>query len=455
MPAAPRQTAVVPIDGDEVDSIIPLPNFSGPTLNHVHQPKRTVPMERPEKIEERTKAPKREFSVKSLIRETSSRFFGSGAGTNKKERKLEHIDDVNTIASRTASKHWVSIAGRKKSVVLFGRASVIGADIEGRRESVMTLQNNLKTTLAQTENPSTTVIDPNSAFMRRWDLFMVILLCFTALVTPFEIAFLRASDAKTDAWWRFLFAVNRLVDIGFLVDMLVQCFVKYFDPHTGVWVTNLSCIRFKYFKSWFAIDLVSILPFDSLALGLGEDSNFSKLRGIRVMRLLRLIKLLRVLRSARIFKRLVALVDWSHSSLMLFKFVTIILVQAHWFACLWRMSPLFCELGGMRTNWISASDKFSSASRWDEDKQEFIFESGVGSLYFASFEFALAAMVISYGEFAPANTLERIIALLAFIIAGSTYAYVIGAICGVIATMDMASQQVSGSSAASVLSEWV
>ena len=55
------------------------------------------------------------------------------------------------------------------------------------------------------------------------------------------------------------------------------------------------------------------------------------------------------------------------------------------------------------------------------EREEFFFDVSPGELYFACFEFALAAMVISYGEFSPANTLERIVALGAFVVAGSTY----------------------------------
>jgi hypothetical protein len=46
-------------------------------------------------------------------------------------------------------------------------------------------------------------LDPD---MRRWDLVTVLLLGFTAVVTPFEIAFL---DTSVDG----LFVVNRLVDL--------------------------------------------------------------------------------------------------------------------------------------------------------------------------------------------------------------------------------------------------
>ena len=37
------------------------------------------------------------------------------------------------------------------------------------------------------------IINPNGQFARYWDLYMVVLLLFTAAVTPFEVAFLSSA----------------------------------------------------------------------------------------------------------------------------------------------------------------------------------------------------------------------------------------------------------------------
>jgi hypothetical protein len=209
---------VVPIDNETVDGPLMEASISGPGIKFV-QPRTRQEPDFKAPLHQGNGPPEREFSVKQMIRQTSARIFGGNESTN-------------------AATKWMGLAGRKTSVILFGRASVVGNDIGGRRQSLMELQQNLKTTIEQTENPSPIVIDPNSLFMRRWDFFMVVLLGFTALVTPFEVAFL---ESGVDA----LFFINRMVDLGFFFDMIIQCFVKYFDPNTGQWVTNLHCIRLK------------------------------------------------------------------------------------------------------------------------------------------------------------------------------------------------------------------
>lgn len=53
------------------------------------------------------------------------------------------------------------------------------------------------------------LVNPQSTFMRTWDFLMIVLLFFTAVVTPFEVAFLETSVNA-------LFVLNRLIDALFI-----------------------------------------------------------------------------------------------------------------------------------------------------------------------------------------------------------------------------------------------
>ncbi len=55
-------------------------------------------------------------------------------------------------------------------------------------------------------------------------------------------------------------------------------------------------------RTWFGIDLVSVLPFDSVAIVL-DSTTFASLKTLRMLRVARLLKLLRVFRASRILKR--------------------------------------------------------------------------------------------------------------------------------------------------------
>ena len=221
------------------------------------------------------------------------------------------------------------------------------------------------------------VINPNGEFCKSWDLLMVALLIFTAIVTPFEVGFL---EPKFDG----LYVVNRFVDAGFVADMFVNFFLGYYDDEQATMIWDHKRIARKYLLGWFPIDLVSILPFDTLGLAMNSDT-FSDLKILRVIRLLRLIKLARIFKSSRIFKRIQAQSGLSFSTWALIKFLVIVIVSMHWTACVWGIAPTLSE---DTNNWIRNSGMVL-AGPYDK--------------YIAAFEFAEMAMVMGYGDFTPAN----------------------------------------------------
>ena len=61
------------------------------------------------------------------------------------------------------------------------------------------------------------IIDPQtSTWTRKWDLYMLCMLLFTAVVTPVEIAFLDEGRYISNLWW-----CNRVIDLAFLADMII------------------------------------------------------------------------------------------------------------------------------------------------------------------------------------------------------------------------------------------
>jgi potassium voltage-gated channel Eag-related subfamily H protein 7 len=324
---------------------------------------------------------------------------------------------------------WRRMARRRASLILLGRSQ--HPNSTKQRGSVLEMVDAMEKSLAAKRKKESHVLDPTSPQMAKWDAVMICLLIFTALVTPFEVAFL---STQIDG----LYVVNRCVDLGFVCDMGVQCFVKFIDPESGEWVIDLRRIRGRYLRGWFVVDFISILPFDSVSFAV-SGSGMSEFKIMRVIRVLRLIKLLRLLRMSRMSSRFMDRFGWRYSSLTLSSFVVFMLVLVHWISCVWRMCPLFCSLWNTKTNWIVETDAFRT--KWDEENSEYVVAEDPGALYMGCFGFALQALVLGYGEFKPTNSIERIISLFIFIVAGSTYAYVIGAICGVISSLDLASQE--------------
>ncbi|KAK3288152.1 hypothetical protein CYMTET_4363 [Cymbomonas tetramitiformis] len=262
------------------------------------------------------------------------------------------------------------------------------------------------------------LLNPHSEFLKYWDVLAALLLLYTALITPFEVAFL---ESQRDA----LFYFNRFVDSCFFCDLCFQFFLPYREPD-GSWIVEQNKIAFNYSTSWFTLDLVSTIPFDVLTDDsvTGGADGLANMQIIRLIRILRLIKLLRVMRSGRMFQRWESRFAIDYSVLSLQKFILIVLLMAHWMACAWRMVAGKVEEGSTAVNWTSYyTDRLNN--------------DDTAALYIASLYWAVATLsTLGYGDILPTNDLERIMVVCSTVVGASVYAYMVGAVCGIVAQMD-------------------
>lgn len=134
-----------------------------------------------------------------------------------------------------------------------------------------------------------------------------------------------------------LFIVIRFVDLSFVVDIGFTFFLPYLNAQ-GNPVKVLKLNARHCARGWLAIDIASILPFDTLtALSGSTNGPLAKLKSVRIVRLLRLMKLLRVLRGVRIFARLEARIEINYALLSLQQFLVGLVMVAHWMACTFMM----------------------------------------------------------------------------------------------------------------------
>jgi hypothetical protein len=179
--------------------------------------------------------------------------------------------------------------------------------------------------IVEDSDSAVTMMDTQSPFIRKWDNFTLILLVFTASVTPFETAY--ENQCQSNSLFSFiesseeidiLFLINRVVDLAFLYDMTIQVRTPFRDPKTGTLVSDFASVSKAYLKSWFAIDFISIFPFEFLTWGQDTSAPVAAADGsveaenadsagnlaiLRLLRLARLLKLLRILRASRKLQR--------------------------------------------------------------------------------------------------------------------------------------------------------
>ncbi|KAJ3103572.1 hypothetical protein HDU97_009992 [Phlyctochytrium planicorne] len=190
------------------------------------------------------------------------------------------------------------------------------------------------------------LLDPNSRFLRRWDALAMLMLLFTASVTPFETAFV-SNDGVVD----LLFLINRLVDCIFAIDLFVQMRTPYRDPNTGRFVSDARTILIHYLTTWFPVDFISVLPLELINFANQQDhtstatttdtvvkSSLSELKLLRFFRLMRLLKLLRILRASRKLRQFQATINLRYATLQIIQYSIFIMFIIHWLACGFRLA---------------------------------------------------------------------------------------------------------------------
>jgi len=259
------------------------------------------------------------------------------------------------------------------------------------------------------------LVDPNSDFIRQWDIISICMLLFVMFVTPFEVAYLTTE-------YNVLFGLNRIIDVFFITDMVLQFFLMYRDEEKGVLVKSQRAIIQAYMKGWFWIDLIAVLPFDMVGVFASSD-DMSNLKVLRIARLLRLFKLLRILKAGRMFERWETSMAINYSVLTLCKFVALTVVVAHWLACLWHMTV---NIEAKEVNWVT-----NYGDPADPDGQLSVAEVYIVALYWA----VMTMSTIGYGDVTPVTTAERLTATFGMFVGSSIFAYIVGAVTSTVAAM--------------------
>jgi len=265
---------------------------------------------------------------------------------------------------------------------------------------------------------------PNSKIVRCWDLYTLCLLIYVAIVTPFQMAFLYDSSLTDIKPWLGLFILDRFVDASFLIDIVVNFRSGWVVEHSsGTIEYRYSCKEGsrRYLKSWFAVDIISILPIELLDLvpvvDLGAWSRISK-----IFKLARFAKLMRILRATRIFSRWEKelVLKMPYGLIRLIKFVIIFFAVVHWLGCLFYFIVALEGFSGVQATWVDVS--LSAAEAND-----------VWASYLAALHWSLATITtVGYGDVKPVATAERVMAVIGMIIGTTMFAFVIGTMINLI-----------------------
>jgi len=292
--------------------------------------------------------------------------------------------------------------------------------------------------------PDTVLISPHSTAMKYWDILILISLIFTGLVTPYEVTFIKVVAIS-------LFAVNRVFDLIFMADMVLQFFLQIEIKKQGGYGTTMirdpKAIRWRYLKTWFAVDLISILPFDIIMLAQRSDSqsvsSLQQAKILRCLRLMKLVKLIRILRTSRLMQRWQNKLAVSFAVQKALKFSTLLLSCSHWMACVWGFTGLtfgeeLCTAEGYEivfgpNNPVPIAETSWLTTLYVDGKVSPDSPCTHWHTYLASLHFAVMTITsIGYGDIVPTRESEYIVCIFCMLSGGVLWAYVIGCTCSIL-----------------------
>ena len=135
------------------------------------------------------------------------------------------------------------------------------------------------------------VMDPLQKWRLKWDILMMLLICFVMVVTPFELAFVSAVGWAKNYTpfpnkYTGLFITNWTVNLLFIVDIVFNFLTAVYDPQLNKWLLRFDQIAVHYARGWMMLDVVSMLPVEYMI----KSKQASAIRLLRVFRLMKLAK---------------------------------------------------------------------------------------------------------------------------------------------------------------------
>ncbi|KAG7611967.1 Cyclic nucleotide-binding domain [Arabidopsis suecica] len=195
------------------------------------------------------------------------------------------------------------------------------------------------------------IISPFNPRYRAWEMWLVLLVIYSAWICPFQFAFI---TYKKDA----IFIIDNIVNGFFAIDIILTFFVAYLDSHSYLLVDSPKKIAIRYLSTWFAFDVCSTAPFQPLSLLF--NYNGSEL-GFRILSMLRLWRLRRV---SSLFARLEKDIRFNYFWIRCTKLISVTLFAIHCAGC---FNYLIADrYPNPRKTWIGAVyPNFKEASLWN------------------------------------------------------------------------------------------
>ncbi|XP_047308112.1 potassium channel AKT1-like [Impatiens glandulifera] len=241
------------------------------------------------------------------------------------------------------------------------------------------------------------VIPPYHRVYRTWEMFLVILVGYTAWVSPFEFGFLDKPEGP-------LSVINNIVNGFFVIDIVLTFFVAYLDKCTYILVDDQRQIAWKYVTSWFTFDIISIIP-SELVMKMFPPS-------LRMYGLFNILRLWRLRRVSAFFSRLEQDINFNYFWVRCAKLIFVTLFAVHCAGCFY---------------YRLAADNNDPQNTWIGAYMHDFHERSLSVRYVTSIYWSITTLTtVGYGDLHAENTKEMIFIIFYMLFNLGLLAYIVG-----------------------------
>lgn len=328
---------------------------------------------------------------------------------------------------RRPSVNWIKLRSATRTTMAINR------DLRDMRTLVGSVDGDARTTSEREEQMREAdmrrrerrIILPNSRTRTIWDSLQILFVVYVALVLPFRLGFSVVPEVGSVGWW-----LELIVDLYFMVDIVLNFRFFAYEDHDRSVIDDPRKIRRHYLRSWFIVDLVSVLPISYIMQIMAkpnQNGGYSKL--FKVLRVVRIAKLLRLLRFKRLQEENVLMKRFNASS-KLIRAIFTALATTHFYACIWF------GFSNERDGWAARAFPISGYCSTEDRESLACFDSATPQVkYLYSFWFCASLFLASemFLSIVPRTHGEVILTIVGQTMAAILFGYILGAVGQMIA----------------------
>ncbi|KAI3775465.1 hypothetical protein L1987_50042 [Smallanthus sonchifolius] len=191
------------------------------------------------------------------------------------------------------------------------------------------------------------IISPYDHRYRAWETYLVVLVLYTAWVSPFEFGYLKKPRQP-------LSIIDNVVNGFFAIDIILTFFLAYLDKSTYLLVDDRKKIAWRYIRTWLILDVVSTIPSELVRFSSGSFQTYG---------LFNMCRLWRLRRVSSLFSRLEKDRNFNYFWVRCAKLIAVTLFAVHCAGCFYYY--LAAHYPNPGKTWIGyGNESFETESLW-------------------------------------------------------------------------------------------